>query len=322
MRYVESGEIRCSALGFGCGGVMGRVGRTQSLRAMHAAWDAGITLFDTARSYGYGEAEGLLGEFLQGKREQAALVTKFGIWPEKQPRWKREAKPLVRAVLSAVPGMRAAVRRATAIYATPGKFDVATLRASLEASLRNLRSGYVDALLAHEAPASLMAQEDLMAELENVVSEGKARCVGISATGREVIVVAMDGPALLSVLQYPAWEISDRPAGWSDDRFSMANHPFGGGDNARRVAKLLKAMAEDARLDRALREKLRGDPTERLAEYWFARTRSTSRPRAIVASMLSVKHVRANTAAIVSERFSADDLATVGRWITTYRLLR
>jgi aryl-alcohol dehydrogenase-like predicted oxidoreductase len=153
MLYVEFADIRCSALGFGCSGVMGRVGRRESLLAMHTAWNAGITLFDTARSYGYGEAEGLLGEFLHGKREQATIVTKFGIIPEKLPRWKREVRPLVRALLRVAPEPRAAVRRANATEMTPGHFDVATLRTSLETSLRELRTEYVDMLLAHEAPA-------------------------------------------------------------------------------------------------------------------------------------------------------------------------
>ena len=54
----------------------------QSLRAMGCAWDAGITLFDTARSYGFGDAEAVLGEFLRGKRDKAVIATKFGITPQ------------------------------------------------------------------------------------------------------------------------------------------------------------------------------------------------------------------------------------------------
>src|SRR5580658_10577636 len=97
MRQSVCGETRTSALGFGCGSVMGRVGRGASLRAMNAAWEAGITLFDTARSYGFGEAEAVLGEFLRGKREQAVVATKFGIAPRKLSPLKRVAVPIVRA---------------------------------------------------------------------------------------------------------------------------------------------------------------------------------------------------------------------------------
>ena len=72
MRYVDlpipSGGMaaQVSVLGFGCAALMGRVGRRDSLAALAAAQDAGINFFDTARSYGYGESEALLGQFLTG----------------------------------------------------------------------------------------------------------------------------------------------------------------------------------------------------------------------------------------------------------------
>jgi aryl-alcohol dehydrogenase-like predicted oxidoreductase len=88
--------MRESVLGFGCGSVMGRVGKAASLRAMNAAWDAGITFFDTARAYGFGEAEGVLGEFLKGKRERAVIATKYGIVPQRLSAVKKIAVPLVR----------------------------------------------------------------------------------------------------------------------------------------------------------------------------------------------------------------------------------
>jgi hypothetical protein len=44
---------------------------------MHRAWEAGITLFETARSYGFGRAEALLSEFLRGRRDQITVITKY-----------------------------------------------------------------------------------------------------------------------------------------------------------------------------------------------------------------------------------------------------
>ena len=43
---------------------MARLGRRESVRLLEVAYDSGITHFDTARSYGYGEAESAVGEFL------------------------------------------------------------------------------------------------------------------------------------------------------------------------------------------------------------------------------------------------------------------
>ncbi len=74
------GNARVGA-GVGCSAVLGRVGRKESLAALGAAYDAGITFYDTARSYGYGESEALLGEFLRGRRDSVVVSTKFGILP-------------------------------------------------------------------------------------------------------------------------------------------------------------------------------------------------------------------------------------------------
>jgi aryl-alcohol dehydrogenase-like predicted oxidoreductase len=297
-------------LGFGCGGVLGRVGRRASLRAMSAAWDAGVRLFDTARSYGYGEAEGLLGEFLRGRREQAIVVTKFGILPQSLPRWKRAARPVVRAILRAVPAARATVRAQVGM--PEHRFDVQTLRASLESSLRALRTEYVDVLLAHEAPASLLAQGDLMAELEAMVREGKAMRVGVSAGPDEVAKFLSQGSELLSVVQFPGNPMDAGPELLAGQRkLRMVNHPFGGIARGRTSLQALAAMVKDPTVDSGLREKLRGDLRERLAEVTFASLRETARADVIVPSMLHPQHVRANVAAIDSDVFSSSELAQV-----------
>src|SRR5947207_2157953 len=110
MRQTACCEVRTSVLGFGCGSVMGRVGKSDSLRAMGAAWDAGITLFDTARSYGFGEAEAVLGQFLRGKRDQAVIATKFGIAAQPLSPVKRIALPIVR-VAKQIPGIGSRLKR-------------------------------------------------------------------------------------------------------------------------------------------------------------------------------------------------------------------
>ena len=58
---------------------MGRVGRKKSLYAMEQAYESGVTYYDTARSYGYGEAEKILGYFSKDKRDKIIITTKFGI---------------------------------------------------------------------------------------------------------------------------------------------------------------------------------------------------------------------------------------------------
>ncbi|MFN7920435.1 MAG: aldo/keto reductase [Bryobacteraceae bacterium] len=70
-----------SELGLGCMGMSGMYGptdRAESIATIHAALDAGINLIDTGDFYGMGHNEMLIGEALQGRREQAVLSVKFG----------------------------------------------------------------------------------------------------------------------------------------------------------------------------------------------------------------------------------------------------
>ena len=55
MQNIELGNsgLRAPQVGFGCSALLGRTGRTESLRALAAAWDEGIRFFDIARSYGH-----------------------------------------------------------------------------------------------------------------------------------------------------------------------------------------------------------------------------------------------------------------------------
>ena len=94
-------------------------------------------------------------------------------------------------------------------------------------------------------------------------------------------------------------------------RLRMVNHPFGGVMRGGAALHALGAMAADAAVDAALRETIRGDLRLRLAEVTFASLRETTGADIIVASMLHPEHVRANVAAIDSERFSSAELAQV-----------
>ncbi len=68
-------------LGLGCMGMSGMYGATddaESIRAIHAAMDAGVTLIDTGDFYGMGHNELLIGRAIQGRREKVQLSVKFG----------------------------------------------------------------------------------------------------------------------------------------------------------------------------------------------------------------------------------------------------
>lgn len=82
MQLRNLGALSVSALGLGCMGFSqgyGDADRDESIAAIRTAVDGGITLFDTAMSYGQGHNERLLGEALAGSSADVRVATKFGI---------------------------------------------------------------------------------------------------------------------------------------------------------------------------------------------------------------------------------------------------
>lgn len=306
--------MQTSVLGFGCGSVLGRVGRGPSLRAMNAAWDEGITLFDTARNYGYGYAEAVLGEFLHGKRDQAIVATKFGILPQDPGLVKRMVVPMARAALQMkVPGMRNLVRRGGEREAALGHFTVQGLRASLEASLTQLRTDYVDVLFLHEASTSAMRQQDLMAELDTLVRSGKVRRVGLYA-GADVAADGLtNGPATMSAMQFGADAFDSTVAAIAarNQRGALliGNHPFASEQRVASLAATLAAMSGDKTVPADLREKLRGADWQLLLEAIFGVVLNCIGAHALVFSMMREDHLRANIRAVESTRFTRADLS-------------
>lgn len=316
-------EARAAGLGFGCSGVMGRVGRRASLAALGAAYDAGIGFYDTARSYGYGESEALLGEFLRGRRERVLVSTKFGILPAAASPMKRALKPLARAVLRVVPGVRNGMRGQLAAMSSGGHFSVAALQRSLEASLRALRTDYVDFLFLHEPAASVVQQDELFAALRELVVVGKVRCFGI-AGGPEVADAAIAGKiAGLGCVQVPCnlfgAGAARREMEPGSELVRIGNHAFGGIAGVAAGKARLEALARWAETPAGLREKLRAVDDALLADVVLNAIVCGGGVEMVVASMLRLEHLRANVAAMERSRFSEEEIRWLRRAIAETR---
>ena len=302
-------------LGFGCSAMMGRVGRKQSLAALTVAYDNGVIFYDTARSYGYGESEALLGEFLHGRRDHVLLSTKFGILPASTSHWKRAFKPIARTLLRLAPGARKAMHRQLTAMSSAGHFSLTALHESLHASLRALRTDYIDLLFLHEPPPNVFQQEDLFAALRQLVAAGKIRRFGI-ASQPEIIEASLAAPPPgLGSVQFPCNVFSLRmPYEWLKseiDLIAIANHPFGGAAGIATAKRLLTSLANHPTTPAALREKLRPIDDALLADAVLNVITRDTGVHVVVPSMLRPDHLRANLAAIEHSRFSSEEI----RWL-------
>lgn len=150
MRYGTLGDsgLKVSVVGVGCNALGARIDGEQTQAVVDAAIEHGITLFDTADSYGGGASEELLGRALGARREDVVVATKFGMGA-------RTSDPDV------AHGSRRYIRQA------------------VEASLRRLDTDYIDLYQLHRPDSSTPMQETLEA-LSELVAEGKVRYIGSS----------------------------------------------------------------------------------------------------------------------------------------------
>ena len=309
----EPGKI--SVLGFGCSALLGRSGRSESLAALAAATDAGLNFFDTARSYGYGESEALLGEFLAGRRHEAVICTKFGIVPAARGGWKQRIKPLAQAVVRMVPALRGMARKAAAGDLAAGQFSTDVLQSSLEQSLRALKTDYVDMLLLHGATLPVLQQDDLLEALARLVAQGKVRMAGISGEHEVMRATFAQRPPALTTAQFamdPAHlsfaEETAQVQKASTGMLLVANHPFGGVTGVAETVARIDALRALPELPSGLREKLVAGDRQVMPEMVLNAILSGTGIAAVVPAMMKVANLKSNVAAVESCRFSATEL--------------
>jgi aryl-alcohol dehydrogenase-like predicted oxidoreductase len=153
MRYRALGNsgLVVSVAGLGCNNFGRRLDVTATRAVVDAAIEAGITLLDTADIYSVGQSEEIVGEVLEGRRDQVVLATKFG----------SQAVDMGYGLAAGGKGGRAYIRRA------------------VEASLRRLRTDYIDLYQIH-TPDPVTPVEETLTALDELVTEGKVRYLGHS----------------------------------------------------------------------------------------------------------------------------------------------
>jgi aryl-alcohol dehydrogenase-like predicted oxidoreductase len=303
MDYVRlaPGLPPSSRLGFGCGSIMGRVGRAESLRAIGAALDAGITHFDTARLYGYGEAENLLGEAVRGRRDQIVIASKFGLVATRAAMALRGLKPLAQKLVGNIPGLRPLIRGLVGTaQQSSGAFTPEAAERSLAESLRALQTDYLDILFLHDPGAA-----DLTGELEDFlkaqVAAGRIRAYGIAS---DIDTVAALYPTHRADM---IWQFANSVTVRAVERLPpnprrlITHNPFTG------AAQI--AAARDANPD--LFRLADGRPIAGADIYplMLSYALSVAGVDVVLCSMLGLDHLRDNVATMDRPRFGREDIA-------------
>ena len=156
MRYRRLGRsgLLVSEVGFGTWGLggtsYGPVDDEESRRALELAFDRGVTFYDTSDLYGDGHSEEVLGQVFADRRGQVQIATKVGTLPHSG-------------------------------FYMPQDFSAARIVAGVEASLRRLRTDYLDLYQLHSPQMALSNWDEILETLRRLRTDGVIREYGISA---------------------------------------------------------------------------------------------------------------------------------------------
>src|SRR3954447_26889836 len=157
-RTLGKSGLEVSALGFGCMGLSFGFGpateKNEGIKVIRAAYDGGVTFFDTAEAYGPFTNEELVGDALAPVRDKVVVATKFGFEngvPSQGPNSKPER-----------------------------------IRAVAEAALKRLKISVIDLFYQHRVDPSVPIEE-VAGTVRDLIQEGKVKHFGLSEPGVQTI---------------------------------------------------------------------------------------------------------------------------------------
>ncbi len=166
IREIGRSGVGASAVGLGTwaigGWMWGGTDEAQSIAAIQASLDAGVTLIDTAPAYGLGRSEEIVGKAIAGRRDKAVIATKCGlVWHTQNGKhfFGQDGKP---------------------VYRYLGRDSIIH---EVEQSLRRLGTDYIDLYITHWQDITTPIEETVRA-LEELKAAGKIRAIGASNVDR------------------------------------------------------------------------------------------------------------------------------------------
>ncbi|MGO4870134.1 MAG: aldo/keto reductase [Roseiarcus sp.] len=159
-RKLGKSNLEVSALGLGCMGLSFAYGpatdKYEAIKLIRAAFERGVTFFDTAEAYGPYKNEEVVGEALAPVREQVVIATKFGFtFDGKGGQSGMDSRP-------------------------------AHIRAVADASLKRLKTDVIDLFYQHRVDPNVPI-EDVAGAVKQLIREGKVKHFGLSEVGVQTI---------------------------------------------------------------------------------------------------------------------------------------
>lgn len=157
-RMLGKTDLEVSAIGLGCMGLSfgygNSISKEDAIKLIRAAFERGVTFFDTAEAYGPFENEELLGEALKPFRKEVVISTKFG-FKEGKTSLGTDSSP-------------------------------ENIRSMAEAALKRLRTDVIDLLYQHRVDPNVPI-EDVAGTVKDLIKEGKVKHFGLSEAGVRTI---------------------------------------------------------------------------------------------------------------------------------------
>jgi aryl-alcohol dehydrogenase-like predicted oxidoreductase len=177
-RKLGSTGLEVSAIGFGCMGISQSYGNplpdADAIGLIRAAFDRGVTFFDTAEVYGHYKNEAVVGEALQPVRDKVVIATKFGFDFTRRDTGDVDSRPQ-------------------------------TIRRAVEGSLKRLRTDRVDLLYQHRVDPKV-PMEDVAGTVKDLIAAGKVMHFGLSeASARSIRRAHAIQPVAALQSEYSLW---------------------------------------------------------------------------------------------------------------------
>ncbi|MCD7972205.1 MAG: aldo/keto reductase [Candidatus Azobacteroides sp.] len=152
-------SLEVSAIGLGCMGMSFAYDpipdRKEMIKLLHSAYELGETFFDTAEVYGPYTNEELIGEAVASFRKDITIATKFGFRIADGKQSDTDSRP-------------------------------EHIREVVEASLKRLRTDYIDLLYQHRVDPNVPIEE-VAGTVKELIQEGKVKYFGLSEAGVDTI---------------------------------------------------------------------------------------------------------------------------------------